>query len=147
MPRRTRNTRKKDAAATSAADQNKMATIARDMERESIDSLLNDFDVQTAALTKQALREFEKKAKLLMSALPMKSSIPKEILKMDLAEFIRRGGSFQSVWESLKREKEEPCSAQPEVNEGHQENTKPEPGTAEKDTFITPAMSTRRYIH
>ena len=95
MPRKTRNTRKKkEPSAPSDASKKKLAAIAEDNERESIDSLLEDFEIQSkgfvvgcilifedhptaATLMKQALKQFDKEAKLMMSALPLKSSISK----------------------------------------------------------------------
>ena len=47
MPRRTRNSRKKEPSALSAASKNKTTAIAEDMEGECMDSLLNDFDIQS----------------------------------------------------------------------------------------------------
>ena len=47
MSRRTRNSRKKEPSARSAACKKKMTTIAEDMEGEPIDSLLDDFDIQS----------------------------------------------------------------------------------------------------
>lgn len=92
MPKRTRNTRKKEPVASSGVSTEKIATIAEDA---AIDSFIDDFSVQSevsrevgrvwmkmsfspaAALTKQALKQFEKNAKLVMGALPQKTSIPK----------------------------------------------------------------------
>lgn len=124
MPRRTRNTRKKEPSVPSAASKKKITAIAENTEGESVESLLDDFDIQSktfgsltniiikyftaATLAKQSLKQFEKEAKLMLSALPLKSSIPKviltlslhaykmepmitflqEVLKMELSEFI-----------------------------------------------------------
>jgi hypothetical protein len=149
MSRRTRNSRKKEPSARSAACKKKMATIAEDMEGESIDSLLDDFDIQTTNLTKQSLKQFQKEARLLMSALPLKSSIPKEVLKMDLSEFIRRGGSFHLVWESLKNDKYEPEQVDKENSQvvtntaSVDEVSQGESGVDGQCMFVTPAMSTR----
>ena len=55
MSRRTRNSRKKEPSARSAACKKKMATIAEDMEGESIDSLLDDFDIQSKMTSKPLL--------------------------------------------------------------------------------------------
>ena len=55
MPRRTRNTRKKGPSAPGGVNQEKIAAIAGDMERESVDSLLEDFDLQSSFQAHQKL--------------------------------------------------------------------------------------------
>ena len=47
MPKRTRNTRKNEPSAPSGVSQERMAAIAGGMERDSVESLLEDFDVQS----------------------------------------------------------------------------------------------------
>ena len=47
MPRRTRNSRKKEACPPGAASKKKLAAIAEETEGESLDSLLDDFDIQS----------------------------------------------------------------------------------------------------
>ena len=46
MPRKTRNTRKKGPTATSAASKKTIA-VAENTEGESLESLLDDFDIQS----------------------------------------------------------------------------------------------------
>lgn len=141
MPRRTKNA-KKDPVVPKGGGVGK-EKIVKIAEGAAVDNLINDFDVQVEAMVKQALKQFDKETKLLMSALPMKSSIPKEILKMELSEFIRRGGSFQTVWESLKREKEEGMvSTEPEKRDDVHVS-QASAGEVQQDMFTTPALGTR----
>ena len=50
MPKRTRKTHKKEPSTPSAASKKKITAIAEDTERESIESLLDDFDIQSDML-------------------------------------------------------------------------------------------------
>lgn len=67
---------------------------------------LNEFDTQVATYTKQVVRKFQTEAKkILRASLPIKSSIPKDILHMRFEDFASYGGTFDSVKEAVKQEK------------------------------------------
>ncbi|KAL5466826.1 hypothetical protein EMCRGX_G030977 [Ephydatia muelleri] len=67
---------------------------------------LNEFDTQVATYTKQVVRKFQTEAKkILRASLPVKSSVPKDILNMRFEDFAIYGGTFDSVKEAIKQEK------------------------------------------
>lgn len=67
---------------------------------------LNEFDTQVATYTKQVVRKFQTEAKkILRTSLPVKSSVPKDILNMRFEDFANYGGTFDSVKEAVKQEK------------------------------------------
>lgn len=46
-PRKTKNSRRKEVGAPSAASKKAITAIAEEMEEDSIESLLDDFDIQS----------------------------------------------------------------------------------------------------